>query len=319
MEKEMIRRAYKAMLVSRLYEEKVAELFKKKVCLEKPLCGIGQEATSVGPVILLKDEDYVVPSLRAKGAFFAKGFTLEEAFLELFRKKESKSRGLWTSHHVADMEKNIVISSAVLASSLPVAAGVALAQKLQKTGNVVVAFFGDGSSSRGDFHAAVNFAAVQDLPIVFVCENNLYALSTPIKEQMKEEDVYKRGVGYGIPGIKADGQNVVEVMELVSEAIERARRGEGPSLIECKTYRYHGHTENHDHVDGRDQEEYDYWFSRDPLKICEEYLIANQIGSEEEIEKIKTETAAEVEEAVENALKAEDADYSDIKKYVYAE
>ena len=90
-----------------------------------------------------------------------------------------------------------------------------------------------------------------------------------IYEQMKEEDVYKRGVGYGIPGVKADGQNVVEVMELVSEAIERARRGEGPTLVECKTYRYHGHTENHDHVDGRDQEEYDYWFSRDPLKICE--------------------------------------------------
>jgi len=319
MEKEMIRRAYKAMLVSRLYEEKVGELYKEKISLEKPLSGIGQEATSVGPVILLKNEDYVVPSLRAKGAFFAKGFTLEEAFLELFRKKESKSRGLWTSHHVADMDKNIVISSAVLASSLPVATGVALAQKLQKTSSVVVAFFGDGSSSRGDFHAAVNFAAVQNLPVVFICENNLYALSTPISEQTKEQDIYKRGVGYGIPGVKADGQNVIEVMELVSEAIDRARRGEGPTLIECKTYRYHGHTENHDHVDGRDQKEYDYWFNRDPLKICEEYMIVNQIESEEEIEKIKKKTAAEVVEAVENALKAEDADYSDIKKYVYAE
>lgn len=319
MEKEIVKKAYKAMLESRLYEERVAGLFKEKICLEKPLCGVGQEATSVGPVAILEQEDYVVPSLRAKGAFFAKGFTFYEAFLELFRKEDSKSHGLWTSHHVADMDKKIVISSAILASSLPVATGIALSQKLQNTGNVVVAFFGEGSSSRGDFHAALNFAAVQNLPVIFICENNMYALSTNINEQMKEHDVYKRAIGYGIPGIKVDGQNVIEVMETVSEAIERARNGEGPTLIECKTYRYHGHTENHDHVDGRNQEEYDFWFARDPLAICEEYMKANQISDEEEIEKLKKDTVKEMEDALDRALKAEDADYSDVKKYVYAE
>ena len=319
MKNDVVKKAYKAMLTSRLYEEKVANLFKEKICLEKPLCGIGQEATSVGPVAILNEDDFVVPSLRAKGAFFAKGWTLKEAFLELFRKEDSKSHGLWTSHHVADMSKNIVISSAILASSLPVANGVALAQKLKKTKNVVVVFFGDGSSSRADFHAAMNFAAVQNLPIVFICENNLYALSTRIDEQMKEFDVYKRAVGYGIPGVKVDGQDVVAVMDTMQEAIDRARNGEGPSLIECKTYRYHGHTENHDCVDGRNQEEYDYWLNRDPLKICEEYMMNNGIMASEEIEKLKVETENELNESLDYALKAKDADYSNIKKYVYAD
>ena len=319
MKNEYVKKAYKAMLESRLYEEKVAELYKDKICLEKPLCGVGQEATSVGPVAILDQDDYIVPSLRAKGAFFAKGFTFYEAFLELFRKEDSKSHGLWTSHHVADMSKNIVISSAILASSLPVANGVALAQKLQKTGKVVVVFFGDGSSSRADAHAAMNFAAVQNLPIIFVCENNLYALSTRIDEQMKEFDIYKRAEGYGIPGEKVDGQDVVAVMDSVNKAVDRARNGEGPTLIECKTYRYHGHTENHDYVDGRNQEEYDYWFNRDPLKICEEYMVNNNIMSQNEIAKLKSETETEMLDAIDKALKAKDADYSDIKKYVYAE
>ena len=319
MDAGLLTRAYRAMALSRGYEEKVNQLYADKVSFEKPLCGIGQEATSVGSVIGLAEKDFVVPSLRAKGAFFARGWTLREGFLELLRKEDSRSHGLWTSHHVGDMDRNIVISSAVLASSLSVASGIALAQKLQNTSAVVVAFFGEGSSSRADAHTAINFSSVLNLPIVFICENNLYALSTKIDEQMKNHDICDRAVGYGIPGEKVDGQDVVKVIERVSEAIARARYGEGPSLIECKTYRYRGHTESHDPIDGRDLDEYNFWLARDPLTLCADFLIENNIATVEEIKGIGAEIASEVESALEFALNAKDAEYIDIKKYVYAE
>jgi len=316
--KDLLMKAYRAMYMSRHYEDNINAMYKAKRCSEKPLSGVGQEATGVGMTILLEEKDCVAPTLRSKGAFFGKGMSPEEGFMQLFRRAGSQSGGVWTSHHIGVPEKGILISSAIVASSMSVATGVALAAKLQKTGQVVVAFIGDGSTSRADFHTAVNFAAVQDLPIVFVCENNLYALSTHISEQMKNPDVADRAVGYGIPGKIVDGQDCIKVMEAAEEAIDHARKGEGPSLIECKTYRFRGHTESHDPDDGRPAEELEAYRNRCPIKLMGQYLLENGLATEEELAALRTGVEAEVAEAIAKAEAAPKAEIKDFEALVYA-
>ena len=317
--RDILMKAYRAMVTSRRYEEGVNQLYKEKRVGEKPLSGVGQEATGVGMTILLKDEDVVAPTLRSKGAFFGKGMTPEEGFMQLFRREGSQSGGVWTSHHIGVPEKGILISSAIVASSMSVATGVALAAKLQKTGQVVVAFIGEGSTSRGDFHTAMNFAAVQDLPIVVVCENNLYALSTPIAQQMKNPNVADRAIGYGIPGKIVDGQDCLAVMEAAREAIDRARRGEGPSLIECKTYRFRGHTESHDPDDGRPADELAHYRARDPITIMGSWLTEKGLATEAELEEICGSVNDEVQAAIEKAEATPKAVIDDFEALVYAD
>lgn len=316
--KDILMKAYHAMYMSRCYENNVNAMYKAKRCNEKPLSGVGQEATGVGMTILLEEKDCVVPTLRSKGAFFGKGMAPVEGFMQLLRREGCQSGGVWTSHHIGIPEKGILLSSAIVASSLSVATGLALAAKLQKTGQVTVAFIGDGSTSRADFHTAVNFAAVQDLPIVFVCENNLYALSTHIHEQMKNPNVADRALGYGIPGKIVDGQDCVQVMEAAEEAIDRARRGEGPSLIECKTYRFRGHTESHDPDDGRPAEELEMYRKRCPIQLMSAYLLENNFASEEELAAVRAEVEREVADAIAQAEEAPKAEIKDFEALVYA-
>ena len=316
--KEVLMKAYRAMYMSRQYENKVNAMFKDKQCKEKPLSGIGQEATGVGMTVLLEGGDCVAPTLRSKGAFFGKGMTPEEGFMQLLRRVGSESGGVWTSHHIGVPDKGILLSSAIVASSMSVATGVALAAKLRRTNQVVVAFVGEGSTSRADFHTSINFAAVQDLPIVFVWENNLYALSTHISEQMKNPDVADRAIGYGIPGRIVDGQNCVKVMEAAQEAIDRARRGEGPSLIECKTYRFRGHTESHDPDDGRPAEELEAYRSRCPIKLMGEFLTGDGIATEAELEAVREEVDAKIARGLEKAEAAPKARIQDFEALVYA-
>ena len=239
--------------------------------------------------------------------------------MQLFRRQGCQSGGVWTSHHIGVPEKGILLSSAIVASSLSVATGVALAAKLRKTDQVTVAFVGEGSTSRADFHTAINFAAVQDLPIVFVCENNLYALSTPIVEQMKNPNVADRAVGYGIPGKIVDGQDCVKVLEAADEAISRARAGQGPSLIECKTYRFRGHTETHDPDDGRPLEELAHYRDRCPIKIMEEYLRGNALATDAEMEAVRSDVEAEILRAIAKAEETPKAVIQDFESLVYAD
>ena len=317
--REILLKAYRAMYMSRRYEDHVNAMFKEKRFGEKPLSGVGQEATGVGMTLLLHEGDCVAPTLRSKGAFFGKGMTPEEGFMQLFRRQGCQSGGVWTSHHIGVPEKGILLSSAIVASSLSVATGVALAAKLRKTDQVTVAFVGEGSTSRADFHTAINFAAVQDLPIVFVCENNLYALSTPIVEQMKNPNVADRAVGYGIPGKIVDGQDCVKVLEAADEAISRARAGQGPSLIECKTYRFRGHTETHDPDDGRPLEELARYRDRCPIKIMEEYLRGNALATDAEMEAVRSDVEAEILRAIAKAEETPKAVIQDFESLVYAD
>lgn len=310
---------YYKMLLSRKYEERANTLFKAKAFDEKPLSGIGQEAVGVGAAICLEPRDFVAPSLRSKAVFFIRGVTPQDCFLQLFRRRESLSRGLWTAHHMGDMRRGVILSSALVASVLPVAAGVAMASQLQKTGAVTMAFFGDGACSRADVHTTLNLAAVRALPMVFICENNLYALSTPIQEQMKNTNIADRAAGYGMPGKTVDGQDVCAVYEAAKEAILRARNGEGPSLIVCETYRYRGHTETHAPIDNRPEDEYQRWLERDPIALMRSRLLSSGEAEPTTLLEMEARVDAEIEQAVRYAQQADDADASALKRLVYAD
>jgi pyruvate dehydrogenase E1 component alpha subunit len=305
------------MYLTRSFEDLLIRLYSDKKLQEKPMTSIGQEATAVGATYCLREDDYVLPALRTRGAFFTKGISAKEYLLEVLRKGNSISGGRWPAHHLGDMDRGIILGSAVVASSLPVAVGAALSSKIRGTDQVTLAFFGDGASSTGACHSAMNFASVLSLPVIFLCENNRYSLSTPLEKQMKNEDVADRAIGYEMEGDKVDGQDVLEVFYSVSRAVVRARRGEGPGLIECKTYHFRGHSESHPPDDGRPQEELCYWRSRDPLIIFKRHLFSCGLG-EKDLQKVEERVGKEIEEAVAYAEKSPEPSADYVKKHVYA-
>jgi len=308
---------YSKLYLTRAFEEALVSLYAEKSLPEKPMTSIGQEAVAVGATFCLRDDDYVLPALRTRGAFFAKGITAKEYLLEVFRRKESISGGRWTAHHMGDMDRGVILGSAVVSSSLPVAAGTALSAKLRRTDQVALAFFGDGGSSTGATHSAMNFAAALNLPIVFVCENNRYSLSTPISVQTRNENIVDRAFGYGIEGDMVDGQDIIEVVHSVSRAIHRARRGDGPSLIEAKTYHFRGHSESHPPDDGRPGEELAKWRARDPLKLFEEYLTHAGVEADA-LESTRAGVDEEIREAVKAVKEAPDPSPDELDWRVYA-
>ena len=265
---------------------------------------VGQEAVCVGATYCLrKKEDVVVPSLRSRAAFFVKGLDVKSVMECVFSNRDSLSGGKESSHHLGSTEYGIMLTTGCIGSQFPLAVGAAMAFKQRKTDEVAMCYFGDGASSRGDFHEAINMAAVMSLPVVFVCENNQMAWSLPVTRQMGNTEVASRAAGYGIPGVRADGQDVLAVHETVDTAVQHAREGKGPSLIECLTYRFAGHTDYEpDWRAGRPEEEYNHWRSRDPLDILEKQLVQNgemddaiKTGIEERVQKEVAEAVAHAE------------------------
>jgi len=317
--KQELSKLYYYLMLTRKTDEKINELFHEEGMPEKPISGIGQEATSVGATCALEDKDYVMPSLRTRGAFLVKGMSPEEIFIETLKKEGSKSQGRWTAHHVGDMSKGILLGSCIIASSVTVATGTALSSKIKKSGQVTMAFFGDGASSRGDVHESINFAAVQNLPIVFICENNRWALSTPVSKQMKNPNVADRAAGYGIPGEIVDGQDLLEVYFAAQRAVLRARRGDGPSLIECKTFHFRGHSESHDPDDNRPKDELEYWRSRCPIDIFKKYLKDDGRITDDEMIRMDKEIGSMLEKSVNKVRSLPDIDptLEEIQKYVF--
>jgi TPP-dependent pyruvate/acetoin dehydrogenase alpha subunit len=205
----------------------------------------------------------------------------------------------------------------MLGANLPVAAGLGLTFKMEKTDNVVVAYFGEGASNTGDFHEALNFAGVQRLPIVFVCENNLYAYSVPIEKSMAIDDVADRAESYGFDGVSINGNDVLAVYQSTQGALARARNGEGPTLIECKTYRWHGHSE-HDKAFYRTDEELAMWKSRDPIPTFTTYLQARNVLSEDKLKEVEDRVTSTIDDAVEFAMNAPDPNPEDAVTDLYA-
>jgi len=233
--------------------------------------GAGQEAIVTGICAPLQEGDFVAPIHRDLGVFLIRGVDPGMLMAQLMGKETGLSRGKDSFLHAGDLDHGIFGSTSMLGSSLPVAVGAALKFRIKKDKNVAIAFFGEGAASRGDVHEAMNFAGVHKLPVIFVCENNRYAYSTPVEKQMAIEDVADRAVAYGFRGHVCSGNDLLAVLDVSQKVITRTRAGEGPAIIECKTYRYHGHSE-HDPALYRNKDEVIEWESRDPIQRFEYFL-----------------------------------------------
>jgi Pyruvate/2-oxoglutarate dehydrogenase complex, dehydrogenase (E1) component, eukaryotic type, alpha subunit len=244
----------------------------------------------------LKPGDVITGTHRSHGHYIAKGGDIKASFAELFGKRTGSNKGKGGSMHIADPDIGMLGANGMVGGGIPHAVGAALAFKLLGKDNVAVAFFGDGGSNQQNFHEAINLAAIWKLPVIFVCENNLYQISLPYSKQQLITSVAERGKAYGIPGVSVDGQDVLAVYEATREAVERARRGEGPTLIEARTYRFRGHFEGDPQI-YRSKEEVEWWMNnKDPIKIFEKYLLERGIATREELDAIWKRVSNEVEE-----------------------
>lgn len=294
---------YKLMVKIRLFEEKVFELYAQNLVPGTIHLYTGQEAVAVGVCSALRKDDYITSTHRGHGHCIAKGADIKRVMAEILGKKTGYCKGKGGSMHIADFSIGILGATAVVGAGIPIAVGAGLSIKLRKTGQVVACFFGDGASNQGTFHEGINMAAIWQLPVIFVCENNLYAMGTRQSIVMKIENIADRADAYGIPGVVVDGNDVLAVYEAASNAVERARRGEDPTLIECKTYRHRGHSRV-DPAKYRPKEEVEAWLAKDPIKRLQERLLQSNVLTETEIQRIYEEVSTEIEEAVKYAMES---------------
>ena len=259
---------------------------------------IGQEAVPTGVCAHLRDEDFVLGTHRSHHHCIAKGVDLNEMMAELFGKSTGTGNGKGGTMHIADINKGMLGANGIVGSNIPVATGVALTAKVKGTDNVSVVFFGDGASSQGALHEAMNLASIWKLPVLFVCENNRYAESTPFEYSVAGGSVSNRADGYGIPGVTVDGQAVLDVFEVAKEAVGRARAGEGPTLIEAQTYRYLGHAGHDDPLTYRSEEEQDYYMNRDCIATFKKYILDSSFANENELGEIENNCEAAIATSV---------------------
>jgi len=308
---------YYMMVLSRTFEERISVLYKQGRVTAGVFSGIGQEAITVGTCYGLEDEDFVAPAHRDLGVFLVKGVSPREIMAQLYGRATGLSRGKDSALHAGEPELNIFGTTSMLGAQLCVAAGAALVFKMRGVPNVAVAYFGEGASCRGDFHEALNFAGIHRLPVIFVCENNFYAYSTPMNLQMAVDDVADRAAGYGFAGKVCSGNDVLAVWHTMREALYRARTGAGPTLVECKTYRWHGHSE-HDKAMYRTEEEFLEWKSRDPIPRFEVYLAEKKLLTDAVKADIEKQAKDVVADAVEFAEKSPVPEASEADKDVFA-
>ncbi|KJS50547.1 thiamine pyrophosphate-dependent dehydrogenase E1 component subunit alpha [Desulfosporosinus sp. BICA1-9] len=319
LEKERMISIFKTMNNIRKFEEKAYQLFEQnKLRGSVHLC-IGQEAIPATVCSLLRDEDYITSTHRGHGHCIAKGAELGKAMAELMGKATGYCKGRGGSMHIADLTKGNLGANAIVGGGLPIAVGGALAAKLKGTDQVAVSFFGEGASNEGTFHEAINLASVWKLPVIFICENNLYGISCHASESTSVVDIgTSRASGYNIPGYSADGNDVLTINDLVEKAIARAKAGEGPTLIELKTYRWLGHWTGDPQV-YRSKEEVEEWKQKCPIKRFKEYLINNQVLTSAECDEIETDALNQVEAATKFALESPEPDPATVMEDVFCE
>lgn len=294
---------YRKMLRVRAFEDKVHEAFQQNLIFGTTHLCQGQEAVSVGAIECLRPDDWLTYTYRGHGQVIARGMDPESAFAELFGRESGCSRGLGGSMHLADLNLGLLGSFAIVGAGLPVAVGAGISAQLNGAGQVAMTFFGDGSTNIGAFHESMNLAAVWKLPVVFICENNLYGEYSPILTTTPFEDIARRAAGYDMPGEIVDGNDVAAVYVTVQRATERARTGNGPSLIECKTYRQRGHSRS-DPAKYRPAGELDTWLQRDPLRLCEAQLRSTHAVGQLALDTMRKDIASDIEAAFTRAVAA---------------
>jgi pyruvate dehydrogenase E1 component alpha subunit len=295
--KEKLTWMFRTMTRIRRFEEHVAREFADGNIPGSVHLYIGEEAVATGAIAHLKKEDYIMSTHRGHGHLIAKGGEPNKMMAELFAKKTGYCLGKGGSMHIADLDIGMLGAAGIVGSGIPIATGAGLSAKMRGTDQVTICFFGDGASNIGRFHEGVNLASVWSLPVVFICENNLWAVSVPTSTSLNVANVADRAAGYGIPGVVVDGMDVTAVYEAAGEAVTRARNGKGPTLIEAKTYRYRGHFEG-DSGTYRPKEEIEKWMQRDPIKNYREKLIEMKVLTEKQAEDIDKEALAEMDEAM---------------------
>lgn len=287
---------YRLMVLTREFEMRVAKIAMQQSIVETPHLCVGEEAIGVGSCYGLRRDDFVLPTLRGRSVMLTKGVSPSILMAGIFGKATGPSRGKWTAHHMGDLDEGILAGSLIIGSQFPTAVGAGMAFKLKKTDQVCLCFFGDGAANRGDFHEGLNMAAILNLPVVFICENNGYALYTPVEQNMLIKDISIRAQGYGMPGKTVDGNDVLAVHHAVREAVARARREGGPSLIECKTYRLRPHCEKFQEI--RPKEELDRCWEFCPIDHYKAYLFDQGLLNQESDLKISREVQEEIDQAV---------------------
>ena len=289
---------FEKMVRIRLFDQKGLELALKGILPGHLHPSIGQEAVSVGACAALREDDYMLSTHRGHGDIIAKGARTDKMMAELLARRTGYCKGKGGSLHIADLDLGILGATGIVGGGLPIADGAALACQIRGTDQVSLCFFGDGASDTGSFHEALNLAAVWNLPVIFVCHNNLYAMSTPQRDHQKIQNISIRSEGYGMPGVTVDGNDVFAVYEAALTAVKRARNGGGPTLIECKTYRFLGHYTGDPSGSYRSKQEVEEWKKRDPITIFRAKLLAMGLASEKELEEIDQKVEREIEEAV---------------------
>ncbi|NLE44584.1 MAG: dehydrogenase [Chloroflexi bacterium] len=312
----------------RMFEDKVYDLLGRDLIKGASHLYAGEEAVAVGAISVLDDEDLITSTHRGHGHCHARGASIagtEEAKQEHYRKMMAELCGRATGYcggrggsmHIADVQHGNLGATGIVGGNIPVATGAGLAQQMKKTGQVVLCFFGDGASNTGNFHESLNMAALWSLPVVYIVENNLYGMSVPIEKATAKLDIADRACAYGIPGELVNGMDLLAVREAVQRAVERARKGEGPSLIECQTYRWYGHSRS-DPRKYRTKEEEAEWKARDPITNFAAWLVENSILTEAEVDAVEEMVEEAIEDATTFALESPTPDPEELEKFVYA-
>ena len=312
-----MRDLYTGMYRIRQCEDQLNTVFSKNLFPGYIHSYLGQEACAVGVCAALRQDDCIVSTHRGRGHYLAKGMALKPMMAEMFGKATGIGGGRGGEMHAADPANGILGGNGIVGGGIPYAAGAAYSAVLDGVDRVTVAFFGDGASNQGAFHETMNIAAAWKLPLLFVCENNLYAEMTPFKDTVNEADIARRAVGYGIPGVLVDGNDVLAVLAAARTAVARARAGDGPTLLELKTYRTGGHFQG-DPCKYRTREEEALWQSRDPLPQFRAVALQRGAFDAAELDRLEAMLAAEITEAIDFSLASPDPEPASALDHVYA-
>jgi len=313
MQKEQAKEFYKVMYRIRRFEQEAFEFYKKGLMPGLAHLYLGEEAVAAGACGALEKRDFIGSTHRGHGHLVARGADLKKMMAELLGKGAGYSKGKGGSMHIMAMDRGILGANGIVGGEIPIATGAAYASKYKGTDEVTIAFFGDGATNEGTFHESINMASAWSLPIIYIIENNLYGISVDIRRVVKENKLSKRAAGYGIEGKTIDGNDVEAVYKTVKKAVDKARRGEGPTLIECLTYRWQGHHVG-DPGEYRPAEEVEEWKKREPLLILE----SKGLLTESEISGIKQAVEAEIAEACKFAEESPFADVGEAFTDVFA-
>jgi pyruvate dehydrogenase E1 component alpha subunit len=309
----------RTMQTIRRFEERASDDYQSGDIYGVVHCYIGEEAVAVGICAALNSDDQIISTHRGHGHCIAKGADLNRMMAELYGRETGYCKGKGGSMHIADFSIGMLGANGIVAGGIPIVTGAGLAAQLEGKGRVAVSFFGDGASNAGPFHESINIAAAWNLPMLYVCENNLHAASTPASSTLAHSDVAARAAGYDIPGIIVDGNDIMAVYDAAQTAVNRARNGEGPTLIECKTYRWRGHTERIGGSDPRPQEEINTWKEKDPIDRFVSGLMDQGTIDQEAWQKMDSEILEAVEASVKFAKESPFPELEDALKDVFAD